>query len=93
MSAISNVLTISDSDIVYYRPADGPPKALIWRPISIEEDFSRLLDLCGDGVLVKVLPPNDDEFNSGDEGPAKVVELPVNSKTWNKKVYIVTAWE
>ncbi|KAH0603972.1 uncharacterized protein H6S33_007003 [Morchella sextelata] len=85
MAAISNVLTIGDSDIVYYRPADGPPKALIWRPISIEEDFSRLLDLCGDGVLVKVLPPNDDEFNSGDEGPAKVVELPVNSKTGNKK--------
>ncbi|KAI5812205.1 hypothetical protein BZA77DRAFT_390857 [Pyronema omphalodes] len=76
MTVVSDVLTIGESDTVFYRPADGPLEILVWRQISVEEDFNRLLDLCGDGVLVKVVPPNDDEFHSEDKGPATVVELP-----------------
>ncbi|KAI5819589.1 hypothetical protein BZA77DRAFT_290708 [Pyronema omphalodes] len=85
MAVVSDVLTVGDSDTVFYRPADGPLERLVWRPLSVQEEFSRLLDLCGDGVVVKVVPANDEEFHSEDEGREKVVELPVNSKTWNQK--------
>ncbi|KAI5810375.1 hypothetical protein BZA77DRAFT_378310 [Pyronema omphalodes] len=85
MTVVSDVLAIGESDTVFYRPADGPVERLVWRPLSVQEEFSRLLDLCGDGVVVKVVPANDEEFHSEDEGREKVVELPVDSKTWNKK--------
>ncbi|KAI5816849.1 hypothetical protein BZA77DRAFT_44607 [Pyronema omphalodes] len=51
MAVVSDVLTVSDSDTVFYRPADGPHERLVWRPISVQEEFRWLLDLCGDGVV------------------------------------------
>ncbi|KAH0604135.1 uncharacterized protein H6S33_007166 [Morchella sextelata] len=76
--AVSKVLPWGDDTIALYRPAIGQRKSLVWRAISLAEEYGMLLDICGKGgVLVKLA--DDTWFQSDTEDTD---ELPVNPQLW-----------
>lgn len=97
--AVSTVLAWSDPRFLLYRPGSGPRAQLIWRAISIEDDYHKLLNTCRDvGALVKVV--ENSWFNSDAEDEVGSIqdntntnradfckdETPVNTTAWKPSV-------
>lgn len=82
LDAVAQVLTWTDNRFLQYRSAGGSSRA-IWMPISVDNEFAKLLNTCRDtGVFVRVVP--DSWFNSEGEDEDENGDLNVYSPSHTK---------